>query len=67
MIDYKFLLIGVVFIIAGIIPIIRNRFYNLKEKDMLWATSLGSFLSAIIVLLFGLAVFIYEISKLLSY
>lgn len=53
--------------IAGIIPIIRNKFYKLKEKDMLWATSLGSFLSAIVVLLFGLAVLIYEISKLLSH
>lgn len=67
MIDYKLLLIGVAFMVAGIIPIIRNKFYKLKKRDMLWATSLGSFLSAIVVLLFGLAVLIYEISKLLSH
>ncbi len=64
MISYKFVLLAIIFIIAGLIPIVRNKFYKSEKRDMLWATGLGSFLSSILLLLFGLAVLVYELNKL---
>lgn len=61
--EYEVLLIALCCIIIGLILIINNKFYKSKERDFLWAANSNLFLSSIIMLLLGIFILIYELSK----
>ena len=58
-------LLSIVFIIAGVILMIRNKFYNTSTKTMLFPAEIKLFLSGLILVLMGVYIFISELLKVL--
>lgn len=63
--DIQLFLIGLACLVFGVIMMSRNRFYNHKTSDMLFAAKIKVFLGAFILFMIGIAVFINELIKLL--
>jgi uncharacterized protein YjeT (DUF2065 family) len=58
-------LLSIVFIIAGVILMIRNKFYKTSTKTMLFPAEIKLFLSGLILVLMGVYIFISELLKVL--
>ncbi len=56
-------LLGIVFIVAGVIIMIRNKFYKTSTKTMLFPAEIKLFMSGLILFLMGIYVLISEILK----
>jgi hypothetical protein len=52
--DANFFVIGIVFLIIGVIIMTKNKFYKYDTNDMLFATKLKVFLSGFLFSLIGL-------------
>lgn len=64
MMNYSFLLIGIICLLLSICLLFTNKFYKRKEHDMLWATSSNFFGSSIVLAIFAIIILINEFRKL---
>jgi hypothetical protein len=62
--DTVVLLLSILFIIIGIIIMLRNKFYKYDTSSMLFPATLKVFMSGLIFFIIGFYGFVYEMSKL---
>lgn len=60
------LLLSIFFIIAGVILMIRNKFFETSTKTMLFPAKIKLFMAGLILFLMGICVFISELLKLFN-
>lgn len=56
-------LLGIFFIITGVILMIRNKFYKTSNKTMLFPAEIKLFLLGLILVLMGVYIFLSELLK----
>jgi len=64
--NVKYIILGVLFVVIGLVIMLRHKFYKYKTDDMLFATKFKVFFSGIIACFIGLYFLIHEIAKLLK-
>ena len=62
--DIKLFVISVIFVIIGVVIMIKHKFYQYDTNDMLFATKLKIFLSGLLFSLIGIYGLISEMLKL---
>ena len=58
-------LFSILFIVAGVILIIRNKFYNTSTKTMLFAAEIKLFILGLILVLMGFYILVNELLKVI--
>ena len=58
-------LFSIIFIVAGVILIIRNKFYNTSTKTMLFAAEIKLFILGLILVLMGFYILVNELLKVI--
>jgi hypothetical protein len=62
--DISFLVVGIVFLVLGIIMMTKYKFYKYETSDMMFPATLRAFLGSAVLALLGLLVLYYELKKL---
>lgn len=58
-------LFSIIFIVIGVILIIRNKFYNTSTKTMLFAAEIKLFILGLILVLMGFYILVNEFLKVI--
>lgn len=61
--DFKILIISIVFIIVGIYLMFTHKFYKLETGDMLFAARLKVFLGGLLFLILGIYALVSELGS----
>lgn len=64
--DVKYIILGILFVVIGLVIMLKHKFYKYKTDDMLFATKFKVFFSGIIACFIGFYFLINEIVKLLK-
>ena len=61
--DVKLLLISILFIVFGIMVMVRHKFYKYRSDDMLFATKFRVFMSGLLSTFVGCYILVSELLK----
>lgn len=63
--NITFLAVGIASMLIGVIMMTRSKFYRYKISDMMFNAKMRTFLSAAILVIYGVLALYYEIKKML--
>lgn len=63
--DILLVLFGILFLVAGVTLMVKNKFYKHKATDLAFLKGLNNFLSSIMMIMVGIAALIAELKKII--